>query len=76
MLVCIEETPGGTKMAGEQVTTKDVWGETARDNESETHDQERRETMKKLGKLAVYTAPALLALMAKPTKALAVSARG
>jgi hypothetical protein len=63
----------GTRMADKQLPTKADGNETVR--ESVAHDQERREAMKKLGKMAAYTAPALLALMAKPTKALAISAR-
>ena len=62
-------------MADKQLPTNESGEDVAPSDTNESHDQERREAVKKLGKLAVYTAPALLALMAKPTKAATISSR-
>ena len=67
------EEPRGTSMADKQLPTNESGEDVARSDTNESHDQERREAVKKLGKYAAYTAPALLALMTKPAKAMRVS---
>ena len=56
-------------MADKRLPTKEAQAETAPNDANEIQDQERREAVKKLGKYAAYTAPALPALMTKTKSA-------